>query len=80
MSEYDFVISHIKGKENVVVDSLSKRLRLFSLVPLKVDLKERVLGQLLGVNWYLKVTSTIHSGKKPKYKYEGFHLKEDGLL
>ena len=44
MSEYDFVISHIKGKENVVVDSLSRRLRLFSLVPLKVDLKERVLG------------------------------------
>ena len=80
MSEYDFGISYIKGKENVVVDSLSRRLRIFSLIPLKVDLKERVLGQLLGENWYLKVTSTIQSGKKLESKYDGYHIEEDGLF
>jgi hypothetical protein len=43
MSEYDFGISYIKGKENMVADALSRRLRIFSLVPLKVNLREHVL-------------------------------------
>jgi hypothetical protein len=52
MSEYDFGISYIKGKENVVVDALSRRPRILSLVTLKVNLKEHVLTQILGDNWY----------------------------
>jgi hypothetical protein len=46
MSEYDFGISYIKGKENVVEYSLSRRPCIFSLVPLKVNLREHVLTQL----------------------------------
>jgi hypothetical protein len=64
MSEYDFGISYIKGKENVVVDALRRRPHVFSLVPLKVNLREHVLGKLLGDSWYLKVTSTLQSGRK----------------
>ena len=80
MSEYDFGISYIKGKENVVADALSQRPRIFFLIPLRVDLKEKVLEQLLGDSWYIKVTSDIQSGKKCESKYYGYHIEEDGLL
>jgi hypothetical protein len=41
MSEYDFGISYIKGKENVVADALSRIPRIFSLVTLRVNLREQ---------------------------------------
>jgi hypothetical protein len=59
MSEYDFGILYIKEKENVVADALSRRPRVFSLIPLKVNLREHVLTQLQGDSWYLKVTSNL---------------------
>ena len=80
MSEYDFGISYIKGKENVVVDALSQRPRIFSLIPLRVDLKEKVLEQILGDSWYLKVTLAIQHGKRIESKYDGYQLEEYGLL
>jgi hypothetical protein len=58
-SVYNFGISYIKGKENVVVDALSRIPRIFSLVPLKFNLRERVLMQLCGDSWYLKVTPNL---------------------
>jgi hypothetical protein len=39
-----------------------------------------VLGKLLGNSLYLKVTSTLHNGRKLDPKYEGYSLEEDGLL
>jgi hypothetical protein len=59
MSEYDFGISYIKGKENVVTNALSRRPCVFSLVLLKLNLRECVLTQLLGDSWYLKLTSNL---------------------
>jgi hypothetical protein len=80
MSEYDFGISYIKGKENVVANALSRRPRIFSLVTLKVNLREHVLTQLLGDSWYLKVTSNLQSGRQLDPKYEGYNLEIDRLL
>jgi hypothetical protein len=48
MSEYNFIILYIKGKENMVIDALRKRSQIFSLAPPNVTLRERVLGKLLG--------------------------------
>lgn len=80
LSEYDFRISHIKGKENVVADALSRRLREFSLIPIKVDLRQRVLEYLIKDSWYLKVKFSL-DGKKPKEsKLEGYELEDDGIL
>ena len=80
MSEYDFGISYIKGKENVVIDALSRRPRIFFLVTLKVNLKEHVLTQLPGDSWYLKVTSNLQSERQLGPKYEGYSLETDELL
>jgi hypothetical protein len=80
MSEYDFGIRYIKGKDNVVANALSRRPRVFSLVPLKVNLRERVLMQLQGDNWYLKVTSNLQSGRQLDPKYEGYSMEADELL
>ena len=79
-SEYDFGISYIKGKENVVTDALSRRPRIFSLVTLKVNLREHVLTQLPGDSWYLKVTSNLQRGRQLDPKYEGYSLEIDRLL
>ena len=80
ISEYVFEISYIKGKENVVVDALSRRPRTFSLVDLKVNLMERVLETLFEDSWYLKVISALQSGKQIEPKFEGYVLELDGLL
>jgi hypothetical protein len=80
MSEYDFGISYIKGKENVVAYALSRRPHVFSLIPLKVNMREHVLTQLQGDSWYLEVTSNLQSGRQLDPMYEGYSLEEDGLL
>jgi hypothetical protein len=80
MSEYDFGISYIKGKKNVVANALSRRPHIFSLVTLKVSLREQVLTQLLGDSWYLKVTSNLQNERQLDPKYEGYNLEIDGLL
>jgi hypothetical protein len=51
-----FFILYSKGKEIVVTNALSRRPHVFSLVPLKNNPRERVLGKLLGDSCYLNFT------------------------
>eukprot|EP00253_Pinus_taeda_P028742 PITA_28742 len=80
LSEYDFGISYIKGKENVVADALSRRPRIFSLIPIKVDLRQRVLDRLIKDSWYLKVRASLEGIKAKESKFEGYELESDGIL
>lgn len=80
LSEYDFEISYIKGKENVVADALSRRPRIFSLVLIKVDLRQRVVEHLIRDNWYLKVRSNLDSKKPKELKFERYELEDDRIL
>jgi hypothetical protein len=50
LSEYDFDIKHIKGKENKVVDALSRRVHLMHSTVVNMhqsDLKCRILDGLV---------------------------------
>jgi hypothetical protein len=49
LSEYDFDITYIKGTLNKVVDALSRRPHIFSVIPLKVDLRDHILMLALEV-------------------------------
>jgi hypothetical protein len=40
---YDFNIEYVKGKENIVVDSLSRRLASFSMTEVSTELKSILL-------------------------------------
>jgi hypothetical protein len=43
LSEYDFDITYIKGKMNRVVDALSQRPHIFSVIPLQTNLRKNIL-------------------------------------
>ena len=59
LSEYDFEIQHIKGKENKVVDALSRYVRLNFMAAIstyKTDLEDHLEGVKLDEN-YRKIAS-----------------------
>jgi hypothetical protein len=56
LSEYDFDIKHIKGKENKVVDALSRRVHLMHATTISMhqsDLKRRILDVVVTDQHYL---------------------------
>jgi hypothetical protein len=82
LSEFDFEIKHIKGKENIVVDSLSRSMKLIHLVAKNTYesyIKERVKSAHATDEFFKTVKSYLE--KDPTWmKYEGYQLLNDGLL
>ena len=79
LCEFDLENNHIKGKENKVVNALSKKFHLAIVSTYKLDLRERILKALAEDEKYLQVTARGQQGKLEK-QYEGYQLKEYGLL
>ena len=61
LSEYDFDIKHIKGKENKFVDALSRRVHLMHATTISIhqsDLKSRILYVVID-HHYLHVNENL---------------------
>jgi hypothetical protein len=63
LSEYDFNIKHINGKENKVVDALSRRVHIMHATAISMhqsDLKSIILDCLVTKQNYLQVKKTYN--------------------
>lgn len=80
LCEYNFEVKYVQGKENKVVDALSRRHHELSSLTLTVDLKERILQNLIVDPWFLDVKPIVKSGSTLKGRYEGYSISSDGLL
>jgi hypothetical protein len=62
LSEYDFDIKHIKGKENKVSDALSRRVHIMHAIAISMHqsvLKSRILDGLVTYQHYLQVREKL---------------------
>jgi hypothetical protein len=82
LSEFDFKIKHIKGKENRVVDALSRSVKAIHLAAVSTcekDVRERLKNAQETYAFFKTVTS--HLRQEPTgIKYEGYHMHDEGLL
>jgi hypothetical protein len=82
LNEYDFNIKHIKGKENKLVDALSRRVHIMNVIVVSMhqsDLKRRILDNIVTDQHYLQVKENLKQGDVQK-KIKEYEIKEDGLL
>jgi hypothetical protein len=65
LSEYDFDVNHIQGKENKVTDALNGRVHEIHATTIsmyKYDLKDRILGVAKSNQHYLKTKEILQQG------------------
>jgi hypothetical protein len=82
LSEYDFDINHIKGKENKVVDALNRRvheLHATTIIMYKSDLKDRILEVAKSDLKYIEITTKLQQGILQQ-KNEDYKLGNDEIL
>jgi hypothetical protein len=82
LCEYDFDIKHIKGKENKVVDALSRRvheLHATTISMYQTDIKGRILEAANADLQYRDLVAKLQQGKMPQ-KVENYKLETDGTL
>jgi hypothetical protein len=82
LSEYDFDINHIKGKENKVVDALSRRVNEMHATTISMyqsDLKPRILEATKSDLQYKKLVEKLKQGNLQQ-KIEEYNLDNDEIL
>ena len=78
--EYNFEVKYVQGEENKVADALSRRHHKLSSLTLTLDLKEKILQNLITDPWFLDVHAIIDSGSMLEGRFEGYSISTDGLL
>jgi hypothetical protein len=82
LSEFDFEIKHIKVKENKVVNTLSRSIKMIHLVAVstcEMDVRERFKNAQ--ETYVLLKTMTSYLMQEPtRLKYEGYQMLKKGLL
>jgi hypothetical protein len=82
LSEFNFEIKHIKGKENRVVNALSRSVKMIHLAVVstcEMDVRERVKSAQETDVFFETVKSYLE--QEPTWlKYEGYQMMNDGLL
>ena len=82
LCEYDFDIKHIKGKENKVVDALSRRvheLHATAISMYRTDIKSIILEAANTDLQYRDLVAKLQQGKMPQ-KVENYKLETDRTL
>jgi hypothetical protein len=82
LSEFDFEIKHVKGKENKVVDALSRSMKTIHLAAVstcETNVKERVRNAQETDTFFQTVTSYLEQ-EPTGIKYEGYQMIDGGLL
>lgn len=80
LCEYNFEVKYIQGKENKVADALSRRRHELSSLTLSIDLKEKILQNLVLDPWFLDVKAVIDSGSSLEGRFKGYSISPKGLL
>jgi hypothetical protein len=65
---------------NRVADALSRRPRIFSVLPLQTNLREKILTLQRDDDWYKEVEGFIGQNTMMVPRFEGFSFDSDGLL
>jgi hypothetical protein len=82
LSEYDFEIKHIKGKENQVVDALNMRAHEVHIATISMymtDLKDKIIATTNSDQHYVKIKEALQQGNF-QHKFNYYELKEDKIL
>ena len=82
LSEYDFDIKHIKGKENKVVDALSRRvheLHSTTIIMYQSYLKDKIIEAAKSDFQYKELVAKLQEGNLQQ-KIEDYKLENDEIL
>jgi hypothetical protein len=82
LSEHDFDIKHIKGKENKVVDAINRRVHLMHATTVSMhqsDLKSIILDVVVTYQHYLQVKESLQQ-EDVQQKMKEYEMKGYGLL
>jgi hypothetical protein len=82
LSEYDFGIKHIKGKEKKVVDALGRRVHIMHAIAISIHSsysKSIILDVVVTDQHYLQVKESLQQ-EDVQHKFKEYKMKEDGVF